>query len=79
MPPGREFEQPAKLVIVGMFALNNVRMLLLSGIGKPYDPATGKGVVGRNYAYQTTSCGAGVLRPRTSTSIRSCAPAPAAP
>jgi gluconate 2-dehydrogenase alpha chain len=52
---GREFEQPAKLVIVGAFALNNVRMLLLSGIGKPYDPKTGKGVVGRNYAYQTTS------------------------
>jgi gluconate 2-dehydrogenase alpha chain len=52
---GREFEQPAKLVIVGAFALNNVRMLLLSGIGAPYDPKTGKGVVGRNYAYQTTS------------------------
>lgn len=52
---GREFEQPARLVIVGMFALNNVRMLLLSGIGRPYDPATGQGVVGRNYAYQTTS------------------------
>jgi gluconate 2-dehydrogenase alpha chain len=52
---GREFEQRAKLVIVGMFALNNVRMLLLSGIGAPYDPATGKGVVGRGYAYQTTS------------------------
>ncbi|AEG92246.1 GMC family oxidoreductase [Ramlibacter tataouinensis] len=52
---GREFEQPASLVIVGMYALNNVRMLLLSGIGQPYDPATGKGVVGRNYAYQTTS------------------------
>jgi gluconate 2-dehydrogenase alpha chain len=52
---GRQFEQPAKLVIVGMFALNNVRMLLLSGIGQPYDPATRKGVVGRNYAYQTMS------------------------
>src|SRR5580704_8337211 len=26
-----------------------VRMLLLSGIGKPYDPKTGEGVVGRNY------------------------------
>jgi gluconate 2-dehydrogenase alpha chain len=38
-----------------MFALNNVRMLLLSGIGTPYDPQTKKGVVGRNYAYQTTS------------------------
>ena len=52
---GREFEQPAKLVIVGMFALNNVRMLLLSGIGTPYDPKTGQGNVGRNYAYQTMS------------------------
>jgi gluconate 2-dehydrogenase alpha chain len=52
---GREFEQPASLVITASFALNNVRMLLLSGIGKPYDPATGKGVVGRNYAYQTMS------------------------
>jgi gluconate 2-dehydrogenase alpha chain len=52
---GREFEQPAKMVIVGSFALNNVRMLLLSGIGKPYDPASGEGTVGRNYAYQTMS------------------------
>jgi len=52
---GREFEQPASLVITSMFAINNVRMLLLSGIGAPYDPATGRGVVGRNYAYQTMS------------------------
>ena len=29
--------------------------MLLSGIGKPYDAQTGQGVVGRNYAYQTTS------------------------
>jgi gluconate 2-dehydrogenase alpha chain len=52
---GREFEQPAKLVILCSFSLNNVRMLLLSGIGEPYDPRTGRGNVGRNYAYQTTS------------------------
>jgi gluconate 2-dehydrogenase alpha chain len=52
---GREFEQPANLVILGGFALNNVRMMLLSKIGEPYDPATGKGVVGRGYAYQTMS------------------------
>lgn len=51
---GREYEQPASLVISAAFALNNVRMLLLSGIGAPYDPETGKGVVGRNYSYQTT-------------------------
>ena len=42
-------------MISSAFALNNVRMLLLSGIGVPYDPATGQGVVGRNYSYQTTS------------------------
>src|SRR3569623_3795870 len=52
---GREFEQPAKLDIVGTFALINVRMLLLSGIGTPYDPKSGTGVVVRNYAYQSTS------------------------
>lgn len=52
---GREVEQPARLVVLGMFAFNNVRMLLLSGIGRPYDPATGEGTVGRNYAYQTMS------------------------
>jgi gluconate 2-dehydrogenase alpha chain len=52
---GQEFEQPARLVIVTLYSFNNVRMLLLSGIGKPYDPHTGTGVVGRNYAYQLTS------------------------
>jgi gluconate 2-dehydrogenase alpha chain len=52
---GREFEQPASLVITASFAINNIRMLLLSGIGKPYDPASGQGTVGRNYAYQTMS------------------------
>jgi gluconate 2-dehydrogenase alpha chain len=52
---GREFEQPAKLVISALFSFNNVRMLLLSGIGKPYDPVSNTGVVGRNYAYQTMS------------------------
>jgi gluconate 2-dehydrogenase alpha chain len=52
---GREFEQPADLVLVTAFPLNNVRMLLLSGIGKPYDPQTEEGVVGRNYSYQTVS------------------------
>jgi gluconate 2-dehydrogenase alpha chain len=55
---GREFEQPASLVITSMFALNNVRVLLLSGIGTPYDPVSGRGVVGRNYTYQTVSSAA---------------------
>lgn len=52
---GQEWEQPADIVLVCAFSLFNVRLLLLSGIGKAYDPQTGQGVVGRNYAYQTTS------------------------
>lgn len=49
---GREMEQPADLVIIGAFQFHNVHLMLLSGIGKPYNPETGEGVVGRNFAYQ---------------------------
>ena len=52
---GTEWEQPADIVLLCAFSLFNVQLMLLSGIGKPYDPQTGAGVVGRNYAYQTTS------------------------
>lgn len=52
---GREFEQPAELVLLTSYVFGNVRHMLLSGIGRPYDPATNEGVVGRNYAYQCTS------------------------
>lgn len=51
---GQEVEQPAGLVVLSAFQLHNVRLLLLSKIGKPYNPETGEGVVGRNYAYQMT-------------------------
>lgn len=52
---GNEVFQPAGIVILGSFSLNNVRLMLLSKIGTPYDPATGEGVVGRNYAFQLGS------------------------
>jgi gluconate 2-dehydrogenase alpha chain len=52
---GAEWEQPAELVLICAFAFNNVHMMLISGIGRPYDPNTRKGTVGRNYAYQTYS------------------------
>lgn len=52
---GKEYEQPADMVVLCAFAQHNVHLLLLSGIGKPYDPQTQTGVVGRNYAYQITS------------------------
>ncbi|TFY97197.1 GMC family oxidoreductase [Ramlibacter humi] len=52
---GREYEQPAELIVLCAYILHNVRLLLLSKIGKPYDAAANEGVVGRNYAYQITS------------------------
>jgi gluconate 2-dehydrogenase alpha chain len=52
---GEEFFQPAEMVFLGAYILHNVRLLLLSGIGQPYDPSHGEGVVGKNYAYQTMS------------------------
>lgn len=52
---GRLFEQPADIVFLCAFAQHNVRLLLISGVGRPYDPKTGDGVVGRNYAYQVVS------------------------
>ena len=56
---GQEFEQPADLVLLCAYGLFNVRLLLLSGIGKPYDPKTGEGTVGRNYAYQSSGSAQG--------------------
>jgi len=44
--------QPASIVFIAGFAYNNPRLMLLSGIGRPYDPQTGEGTVGRNFAYQ---------------------------
>jgi gluconate 2-dehydrogenase alpha chain len=52
---GRELEQPAEMVVLASYTFNNTRLMLLSGIGKPYDPVSNQGVVGRNYAYQTMS------------------------
>ena len=52
---GREFEQPASFVIVPASRSITCACSCSPGIGTPYDPATGKGMVGRNYAYQTMS------------------------
>jgi gluconate 2-dehydrogenase alpha chain len=56
---GEEFEQPADLVLLCAFSLFNVQLLLLSGIGTPYDPDTAKGQIGRNFSHQTTSTALG--------------------
>jgi gluconate 2-dehydrogenase alpha chain len=52
---GEEYEQPADLIVMCAYILHNVHLLLLSGIGEQYNPATGNGLVGKNYAYQITS------------------------
>ena len=52
---GVEYEQPAELVIVCAYALWSTRLLMLSGIGEIYNPATGEGLVGKNYCYQVMS------------------------
>ena len=52
---GNEWEQPADLVILSAFTIFNVQLLLLSKIGKPYDPVSNTGVVGRNFTHQTIS------------------------
>lgn len=51
----KEWEQPADLVVFSAFQMQNVRLLLLSKIGKPYNHSTGEGVVGRAYCFQTVS------------------------
>jgi gluconate 2-dehydrogenase alpha chain len=52
---GTQLEQSADIVLVCAFSLNNVHMLLVSGIGRPYDSISREGTIGRNYAYQTLS------------------------
>jgi gluconate 2-dehydrogenase alpha chain len=52
MRTGEEYEQPADLVVLSSYVFGNTQQLLLAGIGEPYDHATGKGVVGKNYGYQ---------------------------
>jgi gluconate 2-dehydrogenase alpha chain len=43
------------LVVLSAYPFNNVALLLSAGIGQPYDPVTGKGVVGKNFCLQVMS------------------------
>ncbi len=52
---GEKFIQPADVVVLTSFVLNNTRLLLQSKLGKPYDPKTKEGVIGKNYCYQITA------------------------
>ena len=52
---GKEGFQPADIVCITAYQMDNVRLMLLSGVGEQYDPRTGRGTIGRNYNYQTCS------------------------
>jgi gluconate 2-dehydrogenase alpha chain len=52
---GERFEQPAEMVILCAYQLQNTRLMMLSGIGEIYNPSTGQGLVGKNYCYQVVS------------------------
>jgi gluconate 2-dehydrogenase alpha chain len=49
---GEEVFQPAELVFLASWTLSNTRLLLLSGIGEPYNAQSRKGTVGRNLTHQ---------------------------
>jgi gluconate 2-dehydrogenase alpha chain len=49
---GEEVFQPAELVFLASWTLNNTRLLLLSEIGEPYNAQSGKGTLGRNLTHQ---------------------------
>lgn len=49
---GEEFIQPADVVVLTSYVLNNAKLLMVSNIGEQYDPDTGKGTLGKNYCYQ---------------------------
>lgn len=51
----QEYEQPADVVVLSGFTMTNTKLLLVSGIGRPYDPKSGKGVVGKNFCFQVMS------------------------
>ena len=41
---GEEILQPAELIVLASWA-RNTRLLLLSGVGEPYNPTTGQGTL----------------------------------
>lgn len=50
---GEEFIQLADIVVLTSYVMNNAKLLMISEIGEQYDPATGKGSLGKNYCYQS--------------------------
>ncbi len=49
-----EFVQPADVVVLSSFVMNNAKLLMVSKIGQMYDPQTGRGTLGKGLCYQIT-------------------------
>lgn len=58
---GEEIMQPASVVILSAWTTHNVRLLLLSKIGEPYDPVSRKGLVGKNLTHQVITTARAML------------------
>lgn len=59
---GQLIFQPAEMVLLCAFQVHNVKLLLVSQIGKPYNPRTMEGVVGKNFSYQFSVGGSVYLK-----------------
>lgn len=59
---GKLVFQPAEMVLLCAFQVHNVKLLLVSQIGKPYNPRTEEGVVGKNFSYQFSVGGSVYLK-----------------
>ena len=62
-----EFIQPAEVVVLTSYMLNNAKLLMVSQIGEQYDPETGRGTLGKNYAYQILPGATGFFDERMNT------------
>jgi len=61
---GEEWEQPADLVLLCAFTVFNVQLMMISGIGKIYDPVANDGAIGRNFTHQTVSTASAFFDPK---------------
>ena len=50
----KEYIQPAEVVVLSSYVMNNAKLLMVSDIGRRYDPSTGRGTLGKAYCYQIT-------------------------
>src|SRR3712207_4441014 len=63
----KKFIQPAEVVVLTTYMMNNAKLLMVSKIGEMYDPKTGRGTLGKNYAYQILPSASGFFEEQMNT------------